>query len=651
MVANLRCLLEDGRTIPFPANAEIPVLKLREVGWEVAGQQSFGSATLTNFRLIFEPSQSQRQWMTNLKFPMELSWGALGRFYLRQDRLVDSGRCAAPGQLLDVVVLRCTDFRVIRLINLDSQISTSTLRINLESLWRGANDSNMSPFVEKYGPTGLWKILDWKEEFKRQGVPPKWKFYDAEDIPSYPSTVKVPETVTDKEIQATQNARVRRRFPVLTWWHRTRGSALLRCGQPHGSDAMYVEKCRQSVHEQARMVFFDCRSKSAVWGNHLSLRGGTEKSSSYPSMGPIRDGDKSNATVITWDIPNIHVMRRSYVLLHKLVTRASQEKTWLQRVNDTEWLYHCRKLTEVALNVAQLLDGFSPSQPPVCVAVHCSDGWDRTSQVCSLAQLLLDPYFRTRKGLCVLIEKDWVEFGHNFRSRSRALSDGGSPIFQQWLFCVASICRQFPEHFEYNSSDLTQLLDLFLSHWTRTLGCDNERERRGLEHTQVSLWSLWLASGSRDEHPMQNVPHLIYPLLSMKYSSLWDFVLRFDEISFRVYKPLRVTDTSIRWPPTAVWWLKDSAAIACMHCRRPFGVLRSRHHCRACGLLFCKKCIFYADLDSLGYELQQQVCVMCFELYQISRCQSSLEDYKVKSSEETRLWEQASPDRSSMLRD
>jgi hypothetical protein len=29
------------------------------------------------------------------------------------------------------------------------------------------------------------------------------------------------------------------------------------------------------------------------------------------------------------------------------------------------------------------------------VLVHCSDGWDRTSQLSSLSQLLLDPYYRT----------------------------------------------------------------------------------------------------------------------------------------------------------------------------------------------------------------------------------------------------------------
>lgn len=38
----------------------------------------------------------------------------------------------------------------------------------------------------------------------------------------------------------------------------------------------------------------------------------------------------------------------------------------------------------------------------VSVLVHCSDGWDRTAQVCTVASVLLDPYYRTLRGFMVL---------------------------------------------------------------------------------------------------------------------------------------------------------------------------------------------------------------------------------------------------------
>jgi hypothetical protein len=65
---------------------------------------------------------------------------------------------------------------------------------------------------------------------------------------------------------------------------------------------------------------------------------------------------------------------------------------WLGSIEDTKWLVYIRQLLKAALHVASLL------RSGESVLLHCSHGWDRTSQIASLAQIFVDPYFRTWKG-------------------------------------------------------------------------------------------------------------------------------------------------------------------------------------------------------------------------------------------------------------
>jgi len=92
------------------------------------------------------------------------------------------------------------------------------------------------------------------------------------------------------------------------------------------------------------------------------------------------------------------------------------------------------------------------------VLIHCSDGWDRTAQLSALSQMLLDPFYRTINGFAILVEKDWLSFGHQFGLRNgfaeKEKQDQASPIFLQFLDAVHQLLEPFPNAFEFNEKFL-----------------------------------------------------------------------------------------------------------------------------------------------------------------------------------------------------
>lgn len=129
--------------------------------------------------------------------------------------------------------------------------------------------------------------------------------------------------------------------------------------------------------------------------------------------------------------------------------------------------------------------------------IHCSDGWDRTAELSTLVQLMLDPFYRTFKGFQILIEKDWVSYGHMFERRMGHFKadkqdlDQRSPIFVQWLDCVYQIVKQFPTAFQFNVNLLH-----FLAHEVYTckfgtflFDCESERVEMNVRKKTVSIWT------------------------------------------------------------------------------------------------------------------------------------------------------------------
>ena len=121
------------------------------------------------------------------------------------------------------------------------------------------------------------------------------------------------------------------------------------------------------------------------------------------------------------------------------------------------------------------------------VLVHCSDGWDRASQVTAFSQLLIDPFYRTIKGYMILIEKDFVSFGHQFRYRNGYCSkeevneNQESPILLQYLDATQQLLVQYPMYFEFNMKFLVYIANNIKSGLFGTFLFNNESEREKRE--------------------------------------------------------------------------------------------------------------------------------------------------------------------------
>ncbi|ODQ78376.1 hypothetical protein BABINDRAFT_162615 [Babjeviella inositovora NRRL Y-12698] len=379
-----------------------------------------------------------------------------------------------------------------------------------------------------------WMEFDIARDFARQGAYAAWRETEInvryEFCPTYPAMFLVPRAISDLVLKHCGKFRSKGRIPALSYYHRN-GCVVTRCAQP----LVGLKKQRSIQDERLVAEIFGDRPQNLIvdlrpLANAMAqtaLGAGTENVDNYGA---------TRATRIFLNIDNIHVMRDTLARVVEALKNGDVSATPVnaELLGRLTWLKHTsivlagvdRLAKSIHLNAMNML-------------VHCSDGWDRTAQVCSLLQLCLDPHYRTLRGFMLLVEKEWCAFGHQFAERSdhvgaqlvtslgasRATSffskfkvlqgsNFKSPTFHQFLDCVYQMARQHPTAFEFNERFLRRLLYHVYSCQYGTFLVNNERQKveQRLEERTRSVWDYFTCRLPEFTNPQYTAnPDVIYP--------------------------------------------------------------------------------------------------------------------------------------------
>ncbi|XP_057711483.1 myotubularin-related protein 1a isoform X1 [Corythoichthys intestinalis] len=470
-----------------------------------------GTLTITDYKLYFSSTESP--------FVLAVNLGVISR--LETVGIPDGGENTEGLELV------CKDLRSLKFAYKTGMVGTDVARTLSSRAFPLSNEMTLFAFrYEQRFPADGWKVYDPLAEWRRQGLPNEsWTVsrlnasYQLCD--TYPSLLVVPTNISDEDIKRAAGFRAKRRIPTLSWIHPESQAALVRCGQPLvgptdrrcKEDERLLQLIMDANAQAHKLCIFDARHYSVARSNK-EKDGGYENESFY-----------TNVELSFLEIPNIHVMRESLRKLKDVLYPTIDQAHWHSNIERTHWLEYIGLLLCGASQIASKLEGAQTS-----VVVHCSDGWDRTAQLTSLAMLMLDSHYRTLQGFQVLVEKEWISFGHKFAARvGHGEDDHGnserSPLFVQFVDCVWQMTRQFPAAFEFNELFLLTLLDHLYSCLFGTFLCNSEEERAAQEipTRTASLWSYVNSQFDDFRNPLYvNERHrALYPLATLRHLELW----------------------------------------------------------------------------------------------------------------------------------
>ncbi|XP_032886607.1 myotubularin-related protein 8-like isoform X3 [Amblyraja radiata] len=405
------------------------------------------------------------------------------------------------------LLIHCKNFRVAHFVITRERdchdVYSSLLRLSQPVDYEELYAISYNPKQKEMDRGIGWKMINIREEFQRMGVPNvHWEQTDVNEnyeiCNTYSSSLYVPREATKPTIVGSSKFRSKGRFPVLSYFFKANNAAICRCSQPLSGfstrcveDEQMLQAINSSNPDSSVVYVVDTRPKLNAMANRAAGKG-YENEDNY-----------SNIRFQFVGIENIHVMRNSLQkLLEVCELKTPSMSDFLTGLENSGWLRHIKAVMDAGFFISKAV-----AEENASVLVHCSDGWDRTVQVCSLAGLLLDSYYRTIKGFMVLIEKEWISMGHKFSQRcGHRDSDPKevSPVFTQFIECIWHLMEQFPCSFEFNETYLLEIHDhIYSCQFGNFIGnSQKERQELKIQERTHSLWPFLLEKQYQYRNPL-----------------------------------------------------------------------------------------------------------------------------------------------------
>ncbi len=263
------------------------------------------------------------------------------------------------------------------------------------------------------------------EDYERMGVgrDSPWRLTAINEkyaiCPTYGRSFAVPRGISDSVLRHASRFRARHRLAILSYAARGGGAPICRASQAMVGlqrarsiqDERMIEHIRGAAPSR-RLLIVDARPQNSAMANAVTGAG-------IMPLGHYEGCDR-----VYLDIDNIHAVTAAYSALYENLLvpaaagRGSDEAALLAgsdgetSFGDSQWATLYQTIME---GVSQIVDAVA--ERGVSALVHCSDGWDRTAQLVSLAQIAIDPFYRTTSGLARLIQREWLSAGHQFETR------------------------------------------------------------------------------------------------------------------------------------------------------------------------------------------------------------------------------------------